>query len=55
MRELGIFVLVSESVQAEIGAATAALREWPGYAPTSLLLGLCDVLQAQLAALRPVP
>ena len=31
----------------------AALREWPGHPPTPLLLGLCDVLQAQVAGLRP--
>ena len=53
MRELGIFALVAGSVQAEVAAATAALGEWPGHAPTPLLLGLCDVLQAQVAALRP--
>ena len=54
MRELGIFAVVTEAVHAEIAAATAALREWPGYAPTPLLLGLCDVLQSQVAALRPL-
>ncbi len=53
MRDLGIFGIVSDAVQAEIAAATAALREWPGYAPTPFLLGLCDVLQAQVASLRP--
>lgn len=53
MRELGVFAVVSDAVQAEISAATAALREWPGYAPTPLLLGLCDVLQGQVASLRP--
>ena len=53
MRELGIFALVAESVEAEVAAAHAALREWPGQAPTPLLLGLCAVLQAQVAALRP--
>ena len=54
MRELGIFAVVTEAVHAEIAAATAALREWPGYAPTPLLLGLCDVLQSQVAVLRPL-
>lgn len=53
MRELAIFPVVAEAVQAEIAAATAALREWPDHAPTPLLLGLCDVLQAQVAGLRP--
>ena len=33
--------------------ASAALHEWPSHAPTPLLLGLCEVLQAQVASLRP--
>lgn len=53
MREFGIFGLVAEAVDAEITAATAALQEWPGYDSTPLLLGLCDVLKTQVAALRP--
>jgi len=53
MRELAIFPVIADAVQAEITAATAALHEWPGYPPTPLLLRLCDVLQAQVAALRP--
>lgn len=53
MNELGVFGAVVEAVQAEIGAALAALQEWPGEAPTPLLLGLCDVLRAQVAALQP--
>ncbi len=53
MREFGIFGLVAEAVDAEITAATAALQEWPGYDSTPLLLGLCDVLKAQVASLRP--
>ncbi len=53
MNDYGVFAAVSEAVQAEIGAASAALQEWPGEAPTALLLGLCDVLRAQVAALRP--
>ncbi len=53
MRELGVFAAVSQSVEAEIAAAIGALQEWPGYAPTPLLLGLCEVLQAQVASLRP--
>ncbi len=52
MGELDVFAAVNEAVQAEIGAATAALQEWPGEAPTPLLLGLCDVLRAQVGALR---
>ena len=41
------------AVQAEINAAHAALREWPDHAPTPLLLGLCEVLEKQVASLRP--
>lgn len=54
MGELGIFGDVASAVKTEVDAATAALQEWPGEAPTALLLGLCDVLRAQVAALRPV-
>ena len=53
MRELGVFAAVSQAVEAEIAAAIGALREWPDEAPTPLLLGLCDVLQAQVASVRP--
>jgi octaprenyl-diphosphate synthase len=53
MRELGVFAAVADAVNAEVAAAGAALHEWPGHAPTPLLLGLGDLLQAQVAALRP--
>jgi len=53
MRELAIFPVIAGAVQAELTAATAALREWPGQPPTPLLLLLCEMLQAQVAALRP--
>ena len=53
MGEHGIFGVVAAAVQAEIGAATAALQEWPGEPPTPLLLGLCDMLRGQVATLRP--
>lgn len=53
MRELGIFPVVAEAVQREISAAIAALAEWPDESPTPHLLGLCDVLQAQVAGLQP--
>ena len=53
MRELGVFAAVSQAVEAEIAAAIGALRDWPDDAPTPLLLGLCDVLQAQVASVRP--
>lgn len=53
MRERAVFPVIAEAVHAEITAATAALREWPRHPPTPLLLRLCDVLQAQVAGLRP--
>ncbi len=53
MRELGIFSVVADAVQAEIAQASAALAEFPAQAPTPLLLGLCDVLQTQVASLQP--
>lgn len=52
MNELGVFEAVAGAVQTEIAAATAALRPWPAEAPTALLLGLCDVLQMQVAGLQ---
>ena len=52
MRELDVFAVIAEAVQAEITAAAAALREWPGQLPTPLLLRLCVVLQAQVASLQ---
>jgi octaprenyl-diphosphate synthase len=54
MGEHGIFGEVAAAVKAEVDAATAALQEWPDEAPTALLLGLCEVLRGQVAALRPV-
>jgi octaprenyl-diphosphate synthase len=53
MREFGIFATVAESVHGEIGRAKAALADFPDHAPTPLLLGLGDVLQAQVASLQP--
>ncbi len=53
MGELGIFGDVASAVKTEVDAATAALQEWPDEAPTVLLLGLCEVLRGQVAALRP--
>jgi len=53
MRELAILPVIAEAVQVEVAAAAAALQEWPGHAPTPLLLRLCDVLQAQVAGLGP--
>ncbi len=53
MGEHGIFGVVAAAVQAEIGAACAALQEWPNEGPTPRLLGLCEVLRTQVAALKP--
>ena len=52
MAELGVFESVAASVRTEVEAATAALRPYAHLAPTPLLLGLCDVLRAQVAGLR---
>jgi octaprenyl-diphosphate synthase len=52
MAKLGIFGEVAGAVQGEIDAGIAALRPWPEMLPTPLLLGLCDVLQQQVAGLR---
>jgi len=53
MRELGVFEVVADAVYAEIRAAATALQEWPNVASTPLLLELCSVLKAQVAALTP--
>ncbi len=53
MRELGVFTAVAGAVQTEVALATTALRPWPDHAPTPLLLGLADVLHAQIDGLRP--
>lgn len=52
MRELEVFAEVAGAVQVEIDAATDVMRPWMGLPPTPLLLGLCDVLQGQVAGLR---
>jgi octaprenyl-diphosphate synthase len=54
MNESGVFATVAEAVHAEVTAAAAALQPWGNQAPTPLLLGLCDVLQAQVAGLQRV-
>lgn len=54
MREMGVFAVVADAVQAEIAAATNALAPWLAEPPTRLLLGLCDVLRTQVAGLQPV-
>lgn len=53
MDELDVFGAVAAAVQAEIAAAQAALAPHAAELPAPLLLGLCDVLQTQVAALRP--
>ena len=54
MHELGVFDAVEKAVREEVAAASAALGEWPGRAPTRNLLLLGDVLLSQVASLRPV-
>ena len=54
MTECGVFPSVAAAVQSEIGRASAALQSWRDQAPTPLLLGLCDVLQTQVAGLQRV-
>ncbi len=53
MRELGVFGAVADAVHAELTLAKAALAPWSVLSPTPMLLGLCDVLQAQVAGLQP--
>jgi octaprenyl-diphosphate synthase len=53
MKDLGVFTVVADAVQRELDAAISALREWPGESPTPLLLSLGELLQTQVAALRP--
>lgn len=52
MNEYGVFATVAAAVHSEISTATAALAGWETQAPTPLLLGLCDVLQTQVAGLQ---
>lgn len=52
MAELGVFPVVAEAVYAEIAAAQAELQRAALQPPTPLLLGLCDVLHAQVAGLQ---
>lgn len=52
MADHGVFAAVAGAVEAEIAVATAALAPFAGESPTPLLLGLCDVLQAQVAGLQ---
>jgi octaprenyl-diphosphate synthase len=54
MTDYGVFEAVASAVRAELSAASVALRSWSQQAPTPLLLGLCDVLQAQVAGLQRV-
>jgi hypothetical protein len=52
MNELGVFEVVSAAVATEVAAALEALRPWRAEGPTPLLLGLVEVLQAQVAGLH---
>lgn len=47
----GVFPLVVKAIEDEIAEASAALARWPEYPPTSLLLGLGEVLRSQLKSL----
>lgn len=49
LREEAIF-----TVLAELAVAASALREWPDHPATPLLLGVGEVLQAQVAGLQAV-
>lgn len=49
----GVFPAVRDAIQTELAAATAALAPWSELAATPLLLELCEVLRAQVEALRP--
>lgn len=51
MSQFGIFRLVADAIHAELDAGATALQPWPEEAPSPLLLSLCDVLRAQVAAL----
>jgi octaprenyl-diphosphate synthase len=53
MRELEVFAAVERAVGEEIAAARAALRAFAGEPPTARLLGLCEMLEGQVSALRP--
>lgn len=53
MAEHRVFPEVATAVQVEIDFARNALAPWAKLAPTPLLLGLCDVLRDQVAALQP--
>ena len=52
MTEMGVFGAVADAIYTELGEACVALQEWPGEPPTPLLLGLCEVLRAQVTALN---
>ncbi len=52
MGELGVFVAVVASVDAELAAARAALAPWPDAPASKLLLSLVDLLSSQVNSLR---
>ena len=52
MNELGVFGSVVAEVHQELQDAMSALENGSAEAPTPLLMGLCDVLRAQVVALR---
>lgn len=52
MAEHEVFPDVASAVHTEVEAAVAALAPWHSLQATGHLLGLCDVLRAQVAALK---
>lgn len=52
MVQHNVFSSVAATVQDEIVKAEKALHPWPREAPTALLVQLCDVLRAQVGALK---
>lgn len=52
MSDHGVFSAVADAVNSEIALATTALCDWRSQPPTPLLLGLCEVLQTQVAGLQ---
>lgn len=54
MRELDVFGGVSAAVRAELETARRALAGFEAQAPTPLLVGICEVLEGQVSALKPI-
>jgi octaprenyl-diphosphate synthase len=52
MRDFGVYAAVAGAVHDELAAARVALESYETFSPTPLLLGLCQVLESQMAALQ---